>query len=418
MTFIKTSLLSSIYTVIRLMNGFVLNKLIAIYVGPSGLAFIIQFQHFMVLVTGFTSSIVGNGVVKYTAECNNIDQKKIIWSTAFKISTLFTLLVSVIIIFFYQRISLWLFKSDEYDHIVIIFALGLILFVWNILLMSILHGQKEIKKYIMINIATSFINLLLIGTLAYLYSLHGALIAFAISQAMVFFISFSIVMKLNWFKFSYLFEKAEKQIALKLGSFFLMASVSAITIPIASMIVRNYLGETVSWDDAGLWDATKKLSNVIVIIMTSGLALYYLPKLSEIQNNTELRKEVFYIFSIVMPLSIIMALIIFFFRDTLILLLYTEDFLNMRSLFVYQLTGDVLFIAAKLLEFVLIAKAMTKEFIVLNISFSITFALLSLKLINDMGTEGVTIAYAINQLGYFLVLTLLFSVKYKKGIKI
>ena len=90
----------------------------------------------------------------------------------------------------------------------------------------------------------------------------------------------------------------------------------------------------------------------------------------------------------------------------------------MRSLFVYQLTGDVLFIAAKLLEFVLIAKAMTKEFIFLNIIFNVIFVLLSFLLISSYETEGATMAYALNKLLYLMTLYWFFTNKYKvKGIE-
>jgi PST family polysaccharide transporter len=47
MTLIKTSVLTGISTIIKVISAFVINKVIAIYVGPSGLAIVGQLQNFL-----------------------------------------------------------------------------------------------------------------------------------------------------------------------------------------------------------------------------------------------------------------------------------------------------------------------------------------------------------------------------------
>jgi PST family polysaccharide transporter len=47
LTLIKTSILSAIATIIKVISGFVINKVIAMYVGPSGLAVVGQLQNFI-----------------------------------------------------------------------------------------------------------------------------------------------------------------------------------------------------------------------------------------------------------------------------------------------------------------------------------------------------------------------------------
>ena len=49
MTLIKTSLLSFIATVVKLLAALVINKAVALYIGPSGLAVIGQFQNMLQL---------------------------------------------------------------------------------------------------------------------------------------------------------------------------------------------------------------------------------------------------------------------------------------------------------------------------------------------------------------------------------
>lgn len=89
MTLIKTSLLSAISTVIKILSGFILNKFIAIYAGPSGLANIAQFQNFIILIQTLSGDFLKTAVTKYTAQYeNNKKLKYTLWSSAIKIQLL------------------------------------------------------------------------------------------------------------------------------------------------------------------------------------------------------------------------------------------------------------------------------------------------------------------------------------------
>lgn len=83
MTLIKTSVLTGISTIIKVISAFVINKVIAIYVGPSGLAIVGQLQNFMELIVTFSNGAISNGIVKYTAEYQTIEQKQKIFSSKY-----------------------------------------------------------------------------------------------------------------------------------------------------------------------------------------------------------------------------------------------------------------------------------------------------------------------------------------------
>lgn len=50
MTLIKTSILSLIATFFKMLSGLVINKAVSVYIGPSGLALIGQFQTLLKLL--------------------------------------------------------------------------------------------------------------------------------------------------------------------------------------------------------------------------------------------------------------------------------------------------------------------------------------------------------------------------------
>jgi PST family polysaccharide transporter len=140
------------------------------------------------------------------------------------------------------------------------------------------------------------------------------------------------------------------------------------------------------------------------MVVTTTLSIYYLPKLSELTDKAELRKEIWQGYKIVMPIVIAMSLAIFLLKDFIIWLLFTEEFAPMRELFLWQLVGDVIKLAALLLAYLMHAKAMTKTYISTEIAFSSSFILLSIWFVNQYGLIGMSYSFAVNYFLYFLTM--------------
>ncbi len=405
MTLIKTSVLSAISTIIKVIAGFVSIKVVAVYVGPSGLALIGQMQNFISMMSSVASAGVNSGVVKYTAEHYEDEQiKQKIWSSALKISLVLIIPIAIGIIFLADFISMQLLNTAEYSSIFIVFAITVIFFVLNGLLTSILNGQKEIKKLTILNIFGSLFGLAVTILLVTQYELYGALIAGIVSQSIVFFITLAFVLKSSWFKLSMFLGSMDKEYRNKLLKYSLMTITYIITSSLSQIYIRHYLGANIGWDEAGYWQAIWRISETYLMLITTTLTIYYLPKLSSIQDKVELRKELLYGYKIIMPIVIVMALGIYIFRDFIISILFSEAFSPMAQLFFYQLIGDVIKIAAWLLGFIMVAKAMTRLSIFSEIFFACSFVGFVVLFVNIYGLIGVTIAFMVNYLIYMIFL--------------
>ncbi|MFA6988640.1 MAG: O-antigen flippase, partial [Candidatus Gastranaerophilaceae bacterium] len=176
---------------------------------------------------------------------------------------------------------------------------------------------------------------------------------------------------------------------------------SALTVPVAQILVRNYIVDNISLDAAGFWQGIWKISDVYLTIVTTSLSVYYLPKLSEIQSDKELKKEILFGYKILLPIVAIIAVFIYMTKMPIIHLLFTDKFIPMKDLFTFQLIGDFIKIASWLLGILMVAKAMTRWYIAVEIIFNITFVIFSVLFINKGGLIGVTQAFALN---YFLCL--------------
>jgi PST family polysaccharide transporter len=164
------------------------------------------------------------------------------------------------------------------------------------------------------------------------------------------------------------------------------------------------LGATFGWEAAGYWEAMWRLSAAYMMIVTTTLSVYYLPRLSEIKTARLLKQEILGGYRFILPLAILCSSLMFIFRDPIITLLFSAEFYSVRELFIGQVIGDILKIGSWILAFTLLGKAMTGYFIATEVFFSISFYLLTVFMTPIAGLPGVSWAYALNYLLYWLAM--------------
>ncbi|WP_141052060.1 O-antigen translocase [Aliarcobacter cryaerophilus] len=412
MTLIKTSVLTAISTIITVISAFVVNKVVAIYAGPTGLALIGQLKDFVTMLTNISNGAITQGIVKYTAEYQDIEEKKKIFSSSIVISLICSLIISIFLFVFSDYLSELILKDIQYSSVFIIFGATIFLFALNMVLISILNGQKEIKKYVLVNIAGSIFSLVFTSILIMQLNLMGALYAMVLNQSVMFFVTLAFVLKSSWFKWEYFKQGVDKDSLIKLSKYSLMAITSAIAAPVSFLIIRNHIGENLGWDSAGYWQGIWYISSMYLMVVTTSLSVYYLPRLSEIQDKIELKKEIFNGYKIIIPIVVFMSLVIFLLKEYVILIAFSKEFMPMMELFKWQLIGDIIKIASWLLAYLMLAKAMTKIFVYTEIGFSILFVLLSIWFLNAFGLVGITYAFSLNYLLYLFMMMYIFKKRF------
>jgi len=407
MNLLRTSVLNGVAVLIKTITMFVLNKILAVYLGPTGYAAIGQFQNFIQMVTTFAGSAINTAVVKYTAEYHEDESKqRAIWKTAGSIVFLFSLIFAFLILIFQGQLSLYIFHSLKYQTVFIWFAVFLIFFNFNTLFLAILNGKKEILKLVLANIAGSLFALIITSMLAIKLHLYGALVALSIYQSIAFIVTLFLCYRANWFKFSSLLGKIDLEITKKFSSFILMALVSAICVPLSQMLIRAYLTQEFSLAYAGYWEAMIRLSTVYLMLVTTTLGVYYLPRLSELNKIDEIKKEVYLGYKFLFPLTVVGGIIVFVLRDWIINLLFTPSFAPMQDLFFWQMMGDALKIGSWILAYLMLSKAMTKLYISTEIIFTLSLITLTYVCTQFFGFKGVSIAHLINYGMYWIVISL------------
>lgn len=405
MTLIKTSLLNGIAVVIKMLTLLGINKVLAIYVGPSGYAALGQFQNAVQMITVFASGAINTGVTKYTAQYYDDESRlRSIWRTAGTLALIGSVLSGAVVALFNKQLAGWFLKDVSLGGVFIWFAVGLVFFSFNALLLAVLNGRKEIPRYVAANISGSLFALAMTVLMTKQLGLYGALVALAIYQSLAFFITLLICRRLHWFRVRHFIGRIDKASAINLSKYAAMALTSAACVPLSHILVRDYLGASFGWAAAGYWEAMWRLSAAYLMLLTTTLSVYYLPRLSEIKDIKETRRELAIAYKLIIPATILGGTALYFMRDIVIEILFTSEFSPMRELFLWQVIGDALKIGGWILAYLVLSKAMYKFYIVTEIIFSISFVGLTWLLTGNFGIQGVVMAYAVNYALYWLVM--------------
>lgn len=412
MNLVSTVSWSALATLIRMATGFVSIKVVAVLVGPLGVALVGQFGNFTSIIMTIALGGVSSGIVKYTSQYkDNIGELKKIWRTITWISVILSIPVMVILLAFHSWLAQEFLHDIRYGSILVIFAFSLGFYVTNSLLLNILNGLHEIKRFNVLNTLNSTLGLLITIALVYQYKIYGALLAIVTSQSMTFIIIIIFVRKQDWFKLNNFFGGFDKFYFKKLLGFTIMSLTMMCVGPTSQMFVREYLAVHTSWNVAGCWQGLQKISDTYLMIANAALWTYFLPKFACLHEQKQISLEIRKGYLFLVPFVCISALLLYFLRDYIILVLFSKSFTEMRSMFFWQLIGDCFKISSWILACLMGAKNKVLLFVVTESFFGVTFPLLSYLLINMVGSDGAVMAFALNYMVYFLF----FIVLYNKG---
>jgi O-antigen/teichoic acid export membrane protein len=407
----KISFLNAIAVFIKMITGFVSIKAVAYLLGPAGpmgIAMLGQLNNFTNILLAVSNGGINNGITRYVAEYSGSEKKyQLFLGTGFWITAILSILTGLVLIFGAGYFAETILKDIKYKSVFYVFGGTLVMYAFNTLLISVINGFKEFKKYVAANILGSIIGLLFTIILAFNFGIYGALISAVTYQSVVFTLTLFLVMNSKWFKVKEIVRKFSKTAAVKLGHYSLMALVTAIVMPASQLVVRGYISHH-NIDEAGLWEGINRVSNMYLMVFATSLSVYYLPRLTELNTHQELRKEVFSVYKLVTPLLIIFSIILFAGRDIVIQVLFTNEFAGMRDLFTFQVLGDFFKLASWVLAYMLIAKSMTKTYIIMEFVSSLSQIAFSLLFFNLYGTVGATIGYACGHLIYLICMVYIF----------
>lgn len=407
---VQVSFYSGISTVIKIITSFVSAKVIAIYLGPTGLGMLGQLTSFIAIFLTLSTGAITNGVIKFVAEYKNDEtrQNRII-KTSLQITLLCSFLCGLIISIGAKFWSKQLFNDASYSLVFVIFGITIIFYALFSLAVSILNGLQQYKLFNLINVLASIIGLVFSVTMVVFYGIKGAFISAVTYQSVVFIILLLFVKRSGWFNWSKIKSSViDRGDLIGLSKFSLMAIVSAAAVPMVQIIIRNYLASNTNAETVGFYEGVNRLSLIYMSLITTTFSVYYLPKLSAANNNSELKELLIKGYKFILPLTFVMLFVTYLLRNLVIKFVFAESFAPMEAYFLPQLIGDFFKIASWLLAMQMVAKAQLKVFVFSEIFFGVTLCIYSVLMIDTLSGIGAIYGYMLNYFLYFIFNLILF----------
>ncbi|GLB50008.1 O-antigen translocase [Neptunitalea lumnitzerae] len=405
MNFFKTSTISAVSNLISIVARLVLNKVIA-FVGPANFAIYGQFKDLFVLLTSISQLGTENGIVKYTAEtqANKTNYGKFL-STSITIHLISSIITSLIVLAFNNQINEVLFKKEDYSSYIIIICSTLTFAALYNLLLHVINGLKDIKTHTFITLTATVVSAILTIILVKLFSLQGLLYSIGINNILFIIIALFFLRGKELIPFKKIKLKIDKTYVPKLLGFSLMSLAGIISLSLSLLFIRTLIIDELSTFDAGIWDSLWRLSAIYFVFLTSSFKFYLLPTFSTIENSL-LKNEVLKIWKITFPVILLITATIFLGKDLLIRILFTKEFLAIKSIILFQLLGDIFRIHSWVIGNVLIAKVKTKAFVILQLIWALIFCSSSYLFLKTFGLIGVTYAFCFTSVLHFIFLNI------------
>lgn len=402
--------LNSISVLLKIGVGLITSKVLAIFVGPTGMALLGNLRNFLVSIENVASLGFQSGIVKYVAE-NEKDKeglKKII-STLFCCLFVVTIVFGISLFVLAEQLNTFIFGEQyHFEYIFKLLGFVLPLHIGGLYLNAVINGLGKFKKIIYITIIGTLLSLLVTVILVFNFQIYGALISIIITPGLLFFVSLFFL--LEDFSIATFFKPGlfDWSLLQNLSHYFLMAFVSGIFGPLVLLLIRNHLITTVDINAAGYWEAMCRISSYYLLFLNTLITVYYYPKMVLAENEDETKEVIRGFYKHIVPVFGIGLVVVFVLKNSLIQLLFTDDFKPVETLFFWQLIGDFFKGASLILGMQFFAKKMTKTFIITELISLMILLFSSTLLINCLKTEGVVIAHAITYVLYTCVLVVIF----------
>lgn len=395
---LKQFSISAIGVFFKLMAQLGVSKVLAVYLGPSGLALIGQFQTLIQMMSVLSTSTINGGIVSISAQHGAIeplkDEVKYVWRASVAYSFLVSFVVIVFSLLFSSELSIFLLGSIKYESIPVVFASLFFFMCMNNVLMGVLNGFGYIVHVALANVIGSLISLILTYLLASTYSTFGALMALAVYQSIWFIATLGLCARNKWLSFANFFGKFNKNSCRFLSRFFFMSLATAIFVPISQYLVRNYFINAYGYEIAGFWEAIQRLSLAYLSLATTVLTIYFVPRYAKSSRYEEIVSEIITGVKVIVCILCLALPAAYWGIEYIVLAVYNDEFLPIKEFMFWQIVGDFFKILSFVFSYYIYAKGKSALFMKIEFIFIALYVILTISSVSAFGISYMNFGYA------------------------
>ena len=358
---------SGITTSIRLVVGLLTQKVVAVFLGTTGMAVLSNFRNIIEIISSVSSVGSKNGIIAQTASYDNKNELKLFLNSILSLIIVTSLIIIVLLLIFNDFLALELYLSASQNSIIKALSFTVPFVGLTVILESFLSGKKDFKPVLNIQLATSITHALIMITLIYFYGLNGALAALIIRLVLVFLFMYPtyILVSIKNILFI-LLQSVKVRLKILLFFFIFLTLISTLFVHFIEIGIRGLITRKIDLNAAGLWTALNALSSNYFIVISSVFTLYVLPKFSNHSKRFNFLNEVFFILKNLLPFVTVGFALVYFFRSQITEILFSNDFIEITSFFKWQILADWFRVIFLVFGYYLVSKKMLKNILSLN----------------------------------------------------
>lgn len=410
------TVLNGIAQFVKAISSLIINKVIVVLLGSSALLFVGNLKSVFTILQQISGAGVYEGAVKYlSGEYKN--RQTFILQACLSLMLLGFFISTALYFILYDQI-LNLLQLGENDRNLIPWLTGgivlsLLCFVFHTLMQSFFHGLKSYKIIVQSTLISALLTLGVSTALIY-YTNKLGLVLSVFVPSVIMLLTYWFHIRKSWHFGQMLFGKPFRLFVFKpVLSFTLMSAVAAMVFPSVLIVIRSLLVEHSGVELASYWEGYSRLSIFMSGLAISSISLYYLPKLVEANTGQEMLRVVFWGVKFLFVVAFPAMLLIFWFGNDIIPLLYASSFLETIFLLKWELLGTFLKLLSFTVSFIMIAKKLTTVFVLSELISGFVFFGLSVLLVEMYGVVGASIAFAGTYFLYLLWAVIYFGKRFR-----
>jgi len=403
----ESTLIMGTSSVLVLMLDLVRVKILAVFLGPSGVGILSVLNHFHTVAVTCIGLGLGTGIVKYVSSFkytgDELSVQRVL-SNAFSITFLTSLIAFAVSLLLSQRLSNWMLSDTRYSFFIVLYAVSFPIAVFPIITNSFLQGLKRIASLAKINVFRSSISLLFIIPLVYFLRLKGAVLSVFIITAVHLLLNAYYLGKEEHHYHIIKRPSFDTDLLKKLFQYGLTSLLVGTAYYLSHLLLKIIIVNSLGLEMNGIYQPIWALTMTYLTLVLSSMSAYSYPRLCELEAVRDINEEVNGIIRVAVLLITPVMFFLLLAREPLIHLLYSRQFLAATKFMPIQIMGDFFKVLFWSVGMYLLPTRRLGAFIWSNVLQDVVMVALAYLLVDAYKLYGIAVSFALSYLIGFAAL--------------
>jgi antigen flippase len=338
-------------TTVRLVAGFVVLKYLALQFGPGTFGVLTQVMGVAAVFYMFAGGGITNGLIRNISAALSVEERQRWLSAGITINALASVVLAVI------AVTLGLFDGGailgdpSYRWLYLVIAITQVIVGAGNVVLAYFSGFGKIRTFATAHIAGNTLSILFLIVLVQAVGFDGALFGVILAPAIISAVALwqfllweghrGIFFRISW----------EPPLLKNLFSYAAVMVCGATAVPLAQLMIRLEMSQSLGWSFVGYWQAVAKVSDAYMLFVGVICINYLLPKLSRLHEDASALRVLWRFGASMFGIFMLASTTMYVARNYVILIIYSRSFLPASDLVLPQLVGDAARIAALSLQY-------------------------------------------------------------------